>query len=289
MNASPQSDRAFHYGFHCVAFLDILGQRRKLRQLPYLPNQDEETRTLLAETAGYVLRLRQHLAATFEEFRKPTPLANNLPPEVQKRILDARGSVHYRGFSDSLIMDISFKGHVEQFGPVIGIYGCLVACCMLHMSALHYKRPIRGGVDVGLGIDLTDDEVYGPVLERAHFLESQVADYPRIVLGEELIHYLDEVESQRVALTPLGFSAPKFASHCKELITVDSDGFRMLDFLGQKMFEITPQSQRQILFMPAVDYIKEQKQVARSEQNYQHLSRYNRLGAYFEKQAPLWT
>jgi hypothetical protein len=289
VSITSQPDRTFHYGFHCVAFLDILGQRRILRQLPRLPKQDEQTRKLLKDTAGYVLRLRNHLATTFEEFRKPTPLAENLSSQDQQRILDARGSVHYRGFSDSLIMDISFLGDVEQFGPVIGIYGCFVACCMLHLVALSYKRPIRGGIDVGLGMDITDEEVYGPVLERGHFLESQVADYPRIVLGEELIDYLDEVEKQRVALTNLGFMAPRFASLSKELITIDTDGFPMLDFLGEKMRTLTPVAERQKLFQPAVEYIRDQKQVARSGHDYQHLSRYNRLGAYFEKRAPLWS
>lgn len=116
-------------------------------------------------------------------------------------------------------MDISFLGDVEQFGPAIGVYGCFNACCMLHLLALSLKRPIRGGIDVGLGIDLTDDEVYGPVLERAHFLESKVADYPRIVLGDDLTAYLDELEHQKVALTNLGFLAPHFASLSKQLIT----------------------------------------------------------------------
>src|SRR5437588_2475067 len=127
-----QPDRTFHYGFYCVAFLDILGQRRKLRQLPRVPRNDEETRKLLAETPGYVLRLRKHLSDCFEGFRKPTPVLAKLPAEVQKRILDARHAVKYRGFSDSIIMTISFKGDDEQCAPMIGVYGCIAACCMLH-------------------------------------------------------------------------------------------------------------------------------------------------------------
>src|ERR1700740_2058217 len=125
MNATAQTDRTFHYGFYCLALLDVLGQRRKLRQLPRLPKQDEETRKLLAETAGYVLRLRKHLADVFEVFGKPTPLLACLPDDAQARILAAPGSVQYRGFSDSFIMAISFRGDAEQFGPVIGVFGCV--------------------------------------------------------------------------------------------------------------------------------------------------------------------
>jgi len=282
-----QPDRTFHYGFYCVAFLDILGQRRKLRQLPRVPRNDEETRKLLAETPGYVLRLRKHLSDCFEGFRKPTPVLAKLPAEVQKRILDARHAVKYRGFSDSIIMTISFKGDDEQCAPMIGVYGCIAACCMLHLLALSFKRPIRGGIDVGLALDLTEDEVYGPVLESAHFLESQVADYPRIVAGDELSNYLNEVEKQS-ATTPPGRIAQQLASFCKQFITLDSDGVRMLDFLGEQMAKVSPAAERPKLFKPARDYIDEQQQIARSEGNDKHLSRYLRLAAYFEKQSSLW-
>ena len=47
-------------------------------------------------------------------------------------------------------------------------------------------RPLRGGIDVGLGLEITADEVYGPALERAHYLESRLADYPCVLVGDEL-------------------------------------------------------------------------------------------------------
>src|SRR5690348_6019332 len=133
-------DRTFHYGFYCVAFLDILGQRRKLRQLPYLPKEDEETTLLLAETAGYVMRVRGYLHDAFEQFGKPTLFSSAMPKEMRRRILKARNAVNYRGFSDSLIMTICFRGDEEQCGPMIGVYGCIAACCMVHLLALAHKR-----------------------------------------------------------------------------------------------------------------------------------------------------
>jgi hypothetical protein len=283
-----EPNKTFHYGFHCVAFLDILGQRRKLRQLPLLPKRDEETTKLLAETAGYVLRLRQLLSDCFEQFRKPTLFLSKLPQDAQTRILNARHAVKYRGFSDSIIMTISFKDDQEQCAPMIGVFGCIAACCMLHLLALSFKRPIRGGIDVGLGLELTDDEVYGPVLESAHFLESQVADYPRVLVGEGLSKYLNEVENHS-ATTPLGLLAQQLALRCNQFLTVDTDGFRMLDFLGEEMAKVTPPDQRKKLFRPANDYINEQKQIADSEGNHKHLSRYVRLGSYFDKQSKLWS
>jgi len=280
-------ERTFHYNFYCLAFLDILGQRRKLRQLPRIPNKDQETEDLLKETAGYVLKLRHRLEDTFNEFQKATSFSAALPENLRKRLIDARGSVKYRGFSDSFIIAVSLRGDDDQCSPIIGIYGCMAACCILHLAALAYKRPIRGAIDVGLGLDITDDEVYGPVLEQAHFLESQVADYPRIIVGDELLRCLDTVNKQ----TPnsiFGRLAKDIASRCIELIVLDNDGFPVLDFLGEAMAKTTPAAERQNLFKPATEYIEEQKQIARSERNYQHLSRYNRLGTYFEEHADLW-
>ena len=65
MIETAQSNRDFHYGFYCFAYLDILGQRRLLRALPRRPKNEEETTKLLKETAGTVLRLRKQLKCYF--------------------------------------------------------------------------------------------------------------------------------------------------------------------------------------------------------------------------------
>lgn len=52
------------------------------------------------------------------------------------------------------------------------------------------KKAFRAGVEVGLGTELDNGEIYGPVLYKAYELESKVAEYPRIVVGKELINYL---------------------------------------------------------------------------------------------------
>jgi hypothetical protein len=287
MDSLMQAEKSFHYGFYCVAFLDILGQRRKLRALPRLPKDDEETRNLLKETAGYVLRLRKELNDCFELFGKSTPLLDGLPQEARERILKARQAVKYRGFSDSIIMEISIAGDQEQLAPMIGVYGCMGACCILHGIALMSKRPIRGGIDVGPGLDITENEVYGPVLEHAHRLESELADYPRILVGEGLSNYLNIVESH-LPTTPMGRVAQSLASRSKQLITYDADGLPMLDFLGESMARSPKLEDWPKLFGLISEYIAEQKQIANSQGDQKHLTRYDRLGAYVEKRSTLW-
>ena len=229
-NRMPSEKTEFRYGFHCIALLDILGQRRKLQQLPRLPKKDDVTTKLLAETVGNVLRLRKLLAACFDQYAKPTMYLARLPRDAQRTILQGR-KVKFQGFSDLIVMQVSFGGDEEQCAPMIGVYGCIAACCMLHMIGLSTKSPIRGGIDVGLGMAITDNEVYGPVLERAYYLESELAEYPRILVGDELTRYLNEVEANSLT-TPLGRLAQSLASKSKQFITVDTDGLRMLDFLA---------------------------------------------------------
>lgn len=279
------NDDQFHHGYYCIAFLDILGQRRKLRELAHLSLKNEEARKLVIETSGYVLGLRNQLNKAFEGLKQLTPILDSLAPELRKRIEAAKNIVKYRGFSDSLIMSVPFEGDSEQFGPMTGVFGCLAACSILHLVALASKRPIRGGIDVGYGLNLTEEETYGPVLESAHFLESQIADYPRIVVGEGLPRYLDTVERE-APTTPFGKAARELATRCKKYLTTDSDGVEMLDILGVVASLGEPEKHK-ALVQQAIEYIGEQHQHGVDTNDRKHRSRYFRLGAYFKSRAEL--
>jgi len=279
----------FKYGYYCVAFLDILGQRRKLRQMA-CPGRDEQTRRLMSETAAYVLHLRQRFQQTFERYAELSPILDHVPEDARKQIAAAKSSIKYRGFSDSFIVSVKCIGDKEQFAPMTGVFGCISACCIHHLEALAYKRPLRGGIEVHCGVDLTKegDEVYGPVLERAHFLESQVADYPRIVVGDGLPQYLDVVEREAPA-TQLGNIARNLASMCKRYLTTDGDGFQMLDFIGEQAAKLGTRELRRTIFKPAAEYIAEQYQYGIDTDDYKHRSRYARLRSYFESRTRTWT
>lgn len=289
------SERLFHYGFHCVCFLDLVGQRHKLLQLGPVPRKDEETTKTLRETAGTVIRLRKQLDACFEGFGKPTPHIEGLPPEARRRILSARRSVNTRSIGDAIIMEVSFIGDEDQCSSMIGVFGCVAACCILQLVGLVTKAPIRGGIDVGLGLDISEGakpEVYGPVLGSAYKLESELADYPRILVGDELLKYLEQTERMPqkpgTTLTPLGRLASRLAIECKRFITEDTDGKSMLDFLGAKMVEISQNQDRAAQFTRVNECIAEQKQEAESEKNEKLIVRYNALSKYVAKRAAIW-
>ncbi len=285
-----ESDKVFHYGFYCVAFLDILGQRRKLLQLAPIPSHDEETVKLLRETAGNVIRLRRRLGACFEGFGRPSLYLDKLPSDARERILNARQSLRSRNIGDSIIMEVSFLGDEDRCASMIGVLGCIASCCILHLTGLSTKSPIRGGIDVGLGLDISasdDPEVYGPVLGNAYNLESKLADYPRILVSNELIAYLEQT-ARLPQTSPLGRLANRLAAECKQFITIDADGRPMLDFLGEKIASLSTVEERRVQFAGINECIAEQKQMAQSENDSKLLIRYDKLAAYVEKRSALW-
>ena len=98
------------YGFHCLAYLDILGQRRKLRQFSSQPKDDAETQQLLKETAGAVIRLRELSHTCLDTLGQDTPDIPLLPPDLHEIVRQGRQSIKTLGFSDSFIMWIPFGG-----------------------------------------------------------------------------------------------------------------------------------------------------------------------------------
>jgi hypothetical protein len=48
------------------------------------------------------------------------------------------------------------------------------------------KRPVRGGIEIGLGAELDDREIFGSGISEAYRLESKIADWPRILIGKQL-------------------------------------------------------------------------------------------------------
>ena len=101
----------------------------------------------------------------------------------------------------------------------------------MHLFSLAAHHPLRAGLDVGVGTRLSTGEVYGSALERAYFLESNLAKYPRILVGDGLLEYLDWVSAQ-APRSDFGQLAVLTAQKCRRFVCEDNDGRSMLDFLG---------------------------------------------------------
>jgi hypothetical protein len=223
------------YALHLVAFIDVLGQRPRIRDLKMpSPENNDEIIEQLKVTAGVVIKLREMFKTAFEASPEPPDLIK-LSEEQKtsfRKLIESKIRMH--AFSDSVIISISLANENENCTPMNGITPCLFALCTVFLTMLAMQHPIRGGIDIGPCISFPDSEVYGAALERAYYLESTVADYPRIVIGNSLYTYLNDIRNQTTT-SIYGEMAKSNAEKAFQLITVDSDNRFILDYLGRFM------------------------------------------------------
>jgi hypothetical protein len=146
---------------------------------------------------------------------------------------------------------------------------------------------MRAGLDVGVATQIDDDEIYGPALERAYYLESNLAEYPRYLVGKELVNYLLVVENQKCK-TRIGQVAKGMAKYCREMIIQDSDGRFMLDFLGEKIKEMSDNVVGQEIIISASEFVLSQVKKYTENDNAKMAARYYRLLRYFNSRKSIW-
>lgn len=276
-------------GHYIVAFMDLLGQQNFLRSLsipyPETPENREETKKQLSDTYGAVIGMRKGFDDSFKAFAKRNITPAGLPPDKLREFKTLTNNpIQYQAFSDSIVISMPLTTRTAKL-PIRGIYGILGATAVTFTCNLAAGHPIRGGIDIGLGIDIAKNEVYGPALSKAYNLESKVADYPRVVIGDELMRYLISSRDQPATDTAT-FLSKKLAKNCIECISEDDDGKLILDHLGEQYrrtygeavdASILKQSYENVINFSA--NFKTDKKLS---------ERYRRLKKYYESRLPFW-
>lgn len=96
----------------------------------------------------------------------------------------------------------------------------------IQMELVKHAVWVRGGVTVGK-VRFTERQVFGPGLVRAHQLESELAQFPRIVLDPSLLAAL----GTDVRLRKDTHSADEERRHMRNLLRRDADGLWFVDYL----------------------------------------------------------
>jgi hypothetical protein len=153
--------------------------------------------------------------------------------------------------------------------------------------------PIRGAIEVGIGVEFWPGELYGPVLLNAHRLESTVAQYPRIVVSPQACHYMN---TQAITLgTGIGgMLNATMAGLCISLVCIDHDGVPILDFLGKGFREIAGQCEgdkypiNRDCVIEGLVFVNKEYERFKKEGNYKLAGRYFLLKQYYETRKHLW-
>jgi hypothetical protein len=132
-------------------------------------------------------------------------------------------------------------------------------------------------------MDIDEGEVYGPALARAYVLESKVAHYPRIVIGEELNRYLEAVAGQQ-ATTGEERAHVGLALRSLKLLAIDDDGHTFLDYLGEDIKRVMATEIVQLAYNFVIKESIRHKECRDSKLGF----RYALLRNYFDTRLPDW-
>lgn len=275
--------RMYKLGHHLVAFLDVLGQRDKFRGLkkPTNAQEQDEVKEVLRQTVGFVAELRSVFQTQFEVFEAGVP---NMQRHTKEPLRPS-----FTGFSDSFVTSVPLREDGHELVPVVTVFSALSAACVVMLTALASKHPLRGGIDVGLATDIGPGEIYGTALERAYLLECRVAKYPRLVIGDELWRYLNATLAHFEGhTTPVSKAIMAIVKKTVQMIATDTDGQRILDYLGPVVVENAGPDHGQLMIQLAYNFVLAEQKRMLAKGAPELIGRYVLLRSYFESRLAPW-
>ena len=279
-------------GWYLVAIIDVLGQRQLLRKMHGIPEKTDQKEmaefiTLLKRTVGTVIGMRDLFHSYFEGSSRYKFNLSDFTLEQQELLIQLKSNpLKSHMFSDSVVLFLSLRDEINKT-PVGGVYSALSSVATTFLCMLAAGHSIRGGIDIGVGIELSDDEVYGAALSRAYQLENRVAQYPRIVLGDELMTYI--YQKQSLSGDDFFTKANKvIADLCAKLIAIDTDGLPFLDYLGQGFKQDIAKDSIPDIVKKAYDFVFQESARCQYVRDSKLAFRYTLLRNYFEARKHLW-
>lgn len=278
---------------YCVAFIDLLGQRDALRGQGLLPpleseEQRQEFHAVLRNSIGAIIKLQERaedMLAPILKSNPDSPLRAALPPEQHATWDEMQLTrITRQRWSDGLVSFVSL-GDIEikcRMNGIFGIFGLAGTLCLLGLAT---GRPVRGAIEVAWGVELHPGELYGPAVARAYELESEIAQYPRIVVGPETLRLL-EVHAANPDQDLYSQYDRELASLCLGMLAQDADGHLLLHYLGDKFRFAITHDQHIELYSAARKFVFDQLVKHKASHNTKLAFRYSHLLQYFDAHQP---
>ena len=291
---TPGDNREYVIQSYIVCIMDLLGQSQRLKGLETLPSNGRPTSQMIkafGETVGAVRRFREMFEGFFDQFKKISLTdeeLGRLAPEQHEQFLRIREAVRTtQQFSDTFV----FYAPVDNsFGDRTGaaLNSMLGAAALGLLVGLAGGIPCRGGITVGTGTEIDAGNFYGPALVMAYEMESEIAEYPRVVLSQEAVElarrktgFSGDAEIERLLV--------KHHQSPPRLLCTDSDGVTIVDFMGGE-FQSIVSAMPEFAGMASQAYRFARSEAARceAEGRYKLAKRYFRLLDYMEPRLSLW-
>ena len=298
INLDQTSKGNINYYYYLVVFIDVLGQKEAFQNLGNQPLTDNHPKLIEAhkQTAFFVETLRNGFKDFFDAYTaEKEPSVKVMPEKMDQFKAMLKSNLKHQRFSDCIQAYVCLHTDKYHSNAINGVFGALLACGSMLLLSLATKKAFRAGIEVGLGTELDNGEIYGPVLYKAYELESKVAEYPRIVVGRELTNYLTTLVNAHEQLpeqTKEDVELCKvMATSCRKMIVRDLDGVPILDYLGAEFLQnINENSERakelEGVFNQALQFVESEYSKRKQAGDRKLALRYYLLLNYFKAKNP---
>ncbi len=279
--------------YYLVAYIDILGQGAKLSKINKLPKtkeEKEEFNKLLNDTADNVKKLHEVFQSYFDGFKEIRPeikeKLESWTQEMRDKFKKSKEiKLKYLYFSDTVVLYFPLDKETNV-APLGSVYAALTSAASTFLIMLSEKTPLRGAINIGIGTELKNSGIYGPILQNLHCLESKVAEYPRVIIGDELIQMIEDYDKETIDETDIYKTINKsLIPNINELIKIDSDKIRILNYLNKSMADAF-EAKRTEFYKKIKSFTDEQlKEYKGNEKLY---NRYKKLRSYIRKNRSNW-
>lgn len=286
---SDNSEEPLQAGNYCVSFIDLLGQRKALESqglLPLVKTEAEHSQLIetLRKSVGAIVKLQNQAKEMLTPLLSPrqdSPFRAAFPPE-QHAIWDEMGfsRIKTQRWSDGLVsfLCLGDKDVKCRMNGVFALFGLAGTLCFLGLAT---RNPIRGAIDVAWGVELHPGELYGAAVARAYELESEVAQYPRIVVGAEAVKLL-QVHQANTGQDLYSQNDRALAKLCLNMLIQDVDGNWIVHYLGDEFQRAISHAQHAEIYLAAKTFVFEQVMEYNASKNTKLALRYAHLLNYFE-------
>lgn len=204
-----------YYSHYIALFVDVLGQKDKFELCPDPFEKDclslQSTKNIFIETNRAVAFVSDMVQKTFEQFAT-----------------DDSEKIGSSYFSDCMVFYSPLYDKNEKINTYC-LYQMLSFMAVAQTRFLAEGITYRGGFEIGIGADNAPGGLYGPISYSVYDLESRIANYPRIVVGDKFRKLIDDIEFYELRMSPDG---PSLAQKLKQFY-VFRDGAYMIDFLDR--------------------------------------------------------
>ncbi|RTE67732.1 hypothetical protein EH243_01930 [Amphritea opalescens] len=282
-------DEKLQLSNYCACFIDLLGQKDALNDQSVMPELTTEKEkndflNIVRQSVGAIGRLQQQ-AQSFRQGKQDAYSVRDQLNLEEKELYDEMKShvAKQQRWSDGLVYYSSLDTEHNKcpMNAVIEIFMLAGTLCFLGLAQ---KQPIRGAVETAWGVELHENELYGAVVANSYVLESEVAQYPRIVVGEKTMAYLNaHIEAPSDTTDKLALYNRSCAQLCLNMTAIDQDGYHIIDYLGDAFTESVTGSDSIMLFKLAYKFICEQYELHKNNKNSKLELRYVWLRDYFHQ------